>query len=175
MAVNDTIGVVKSREDRKWSRQPPPLGSRMRQRIVFCILGILLLSVMSPFSTPKEQFSPIEEEGTSGIERIEIHPDPDSIGSAHPSASWDGEEQPRETTADTHIGVFTIDGLQSNVEVPEVLTTIRTDIALVLIDGDVGLWPGRVALNELPGIEIRAHIPPSVSYTHLTLPTLLRV
>ncbi len=161
MAVNDTIGVVKSREDRKWSRQSPPLGSRMRHRIVFCILGILLLSVVAPISTPHSSVSAIDEEGTSGIERIELHLDPDSIGSAHPSASWDGEEEPRETIADTHIGVFTVDGLQSNVEVPEILTTIRTDIALVLIDGDVGLWQGRVALTELPGIEIRAHIPPS--------------
>ena len=136
MAVNDTYGVVKSREDRKWSRQPPPLGSRMRHRIVFCILGILLLSVVAPISTPTSSVSAVDEESTSGIERIEIHPDPDSIGSAHPSASWDGEEELRETTADTHIGVFTIDGLQSDVEVPEILTTIRTDIALVLIDGD---------------------------------------
>ena len=161
LGYNDTIGVVKSREDRKMSRQPQPLGSLLRHRIVFCILGILLLSSMAPLSTPNASISTDNEEGTSGIERIEIHPDPDSIRSAHPSASWDGEERIRETIADTHLGVFTVEGLQSDVEVPEVLTTIRTDIALVLIEGDVGLWPGRVALTELPGIEIRAHIPPS--------------
>ena len=45
----------------------------------------------------------------------------------------------RQTIADTHLGVFTVNGLQSDVEIPEVLTTIRADIALVLIDGDVGL------------------------------------
>ncbi|MDG1525773.1 MAG: hypothetical protein P8Q90_06885, partial [Candidatus Thalassarchaeaceae archaeon] len=139
----------------------PPLGSRMRHRTVLCILAVLLLSSAVPFSTPPTSISDSVDEGTSGIERIVITPDPDSIGSAHPSASWDGEERVRETTADTHIGLFTIDGLESDVEVPEILTEIRTDIALVLIEGDVGLWDGRVALTELPGIEVRAHIPPS--------------
>ena len=161
MVLNDTIGVVMSREDRKRSRRPPPLGSRMRHRTVLCILAVLLLSSAVPFSTPPPSISDSVDEGTSGIERIVITPDPDSIGSAHPSASWDGEEHVRETTADTHIGLFTIDGLESDVEVPEILTEIRTDIALVLIEGDVGLWDGRVALTELPGIEVRAHIPPS--------------
>ena len=130
----------------------------MRERTVICILTILLLSIATPFSSPLEPVPEVVEEGASGIERIVITPDPDSIGSAHPSASWDGEEQIRETTADTHIGRFTVNGLESNLEVPEVLTTIRTDIALVLIEGEVGLWQGRVALT-------------AVSYTHLTLPT----
>ena len=133
----------------------------MRHRTVLCILAVLLLSSAAPFATHVEPITEAIEEGTAGIERIVITPDPDSIGSAHPSASWDGEEKIRETTADTHIGVFTINGLQSEVEVPEVLTQIRTDIALILIEGDVGLWQGRVALTELPGIEVRAHIPPS--------------
>ena len=133
----------------------------MRHRIVFCILGVLLLASAGPFATPPAVISDTSEEQTSGIERIVITPDPDSIGSASPSASWDGDERVRETTAETHIGLFTIDGLESNIEVPQILSTIRTDIALVLIDGNVGLWDGRVALSELPGIEIRAHIPPS--------------
>ena len=161
MVLNDTIGVVMSREDRKRSRQPPPLGSRMRHRTVICILTVLLLASATPFSHPLEPTPEMTEEGSSGIERIVITPDPDSIGSAHPSASWDGEEKVRETIADTHIGLFTVDGLQSEVEVPEVLTHIRSDIALILIKGDVGLWQGRVALTDLPGIEVRAHIPPS--------------
>ena len=161
MVLNDTIGVVMSREDRKRSRQPPPLGSGMRHRTVICILAVLLLASATPFAHPLESPPEATEDATSGIERIVITPDPDSIGSAHPSASWDGEEMIRETIADTHIGLFTIDGLQSDVEVPEVLTQIRTDIALILIEGDVGLWQGRVALTELPGIEVRAHIPPS--------------
>ena len=133
----------------------------MRHRIPFCILVVLLLSSATPFATPPSPVSDITEEGAPSIERIEIIPDPDSIRSAHPSASWDGEEIHRATIADTHLGIFDIEGLQSDVEVPEVLATIRTDIALVLIDGDVGLWQGRVALTELPGVEVRAHIPPS--------------
>ena len=133
----------------------------MRHRTVLWILTVLLLSSAAPFASSPDSISDVIEEGTSGIERIVITPDPDSIGSAHPSASWDGDEQVRETIADTHIGLFTVDGLESDVEVPEVLTEIRTDIALVLIEGNVGLWDGRVALTELPGIEVRAHIPPS--------------
>ena len=133
----------------------------MKQRIALTILTVLLLCSLAPLSYPTASIPDDAEEGTSGIERIVLTPDPDRIGSASPSASWDGSEQIRETIADTHLGVFTVDGLQSDIEIPEVLTTIRTDIALVLIDGEVGLWPGRVALSELPGIEVRAHIPPS--------------
>ena len=133
----------------------------MKQRIALTILTVLLLCSLSPLSHPNSTIHSADEGGTSGIERIVLTPDPDRIGSASPSASWDGEEQVRETIADTHLGVFTVEGLQSDVEIPEVLTTIRNDIALVLIDGEFGLWPGRVALSELPGIEVRAHIPPS--------------
>lgn len=133
----------------------------MKQRIALTILTVLLLCSLAPLSYPTSSVPDVIDEGTSGIERIVLTPDPDRIGSASPSASWDGEEQVRQTIADTHLGIFTEDGLQSDVEIPEVLTTIRTDIALVLIDGDVGLWSGRVALTELPGIEVRAHIPPS--------------
>ena len=133
----------------------------MRYRIVYCILGVLLMSSMAPFALTPTPIYDDQEDDSSGVERIVLIPDADSISSASPSSSWDGEEKVRDTTADTHLGQFTISGLQSDVTVPEVLTTIRTDIALVLIDGDVGLWPGRVALTELPGIEVRAHIPPS--------------
>ena len=133
----------------------------MKQRIALTILTVLLLCSLAPLSYPTSSVPDVIDEGTSGIERIVLTPDPDRIGSASPSASWDGEEQVRQTIADTHLGVFTVNGLQSDVEIPEVLTTIRADIALVLIDGDVGLWTGRVALTELPGIEVRAHIPPS--------------
>ena len=133
----------------------------MKQRIALTILTVLLLCSLAPLSYPTSSVPDVIDEGTSGIERIVLTPDPDRIGSASPSASWDGEEQVRQTIAETHLGVFTVNGLQSDVEIPEVLTTIRADIALVLIDGDVGLWTGRVALTELPGIEVRAHIPPS--------------
>ena len=133
----------------------------MKQRIALTILTVLLLCSLAPLSYPTASIPDEAEEGTSGIERIVLTPDPDRIGSASPSASWDGSEQIRETIADTHLGVFSVNGLESDIEIPEVLTTIRTDIALVLIDGEVGLWPGRVALSELPGIEVRAHIPPS--------------
>ena len=133
----------------------------MKQRIALTILVVLLLCSLSPLAPPPAAIQGIDEEGTSGIERIVLTPDPDRIGSASPSASWDGQEKVRETIADTHLGQFTVDGLQSNIEIPEVLTSIRPDIALVLIDGEIGLWAGRVALSELPGIEVRAHIPPS--------------
>ena len=109
----------------------------MKQRIALTILTVLLLCSLAPLSYPTASIPDDVEEGTSGIERIVLTPDPDRIGSASPSASWDGSEQIRETIADTHLGVFTVDGLQSDIEIPEVLTTIRTDIALVLIDGEV--------------------------------------
>ena len=133
----------------------------MRYRVAACILTILLLSSASPLAQQNQIYSQFEEEESVGIERIVITPDPDSIGSAHPSASWDGQERHRETVADTHLGRFDVSGLQSDIEVPEILTDIRPDLALVLINGEVGLWSARMAISELPGVEIRAHIPPS--------------
>ena len=87
MVVNDTVGVVESREDRKRSSLPPLLGSAMKQRIALTILVVLLLCSLSPLAPPPAAIQGIEEEGTSGIERIVLTPDPDSIGSASPSAS----------------------------------------------------------------------------------------
>ncbi|MBN17031.1 MAG: hypothetical protein CMB37_02575 [Euryarchaeota archaeon] len=133
----------------------------MQYRLAACILAILLLSSASPLAQQNHVVQQYDEDESVGIERIIITPDPDSIGSAHPSASWDGDERVRETVADTHLGRFDVNGLQSDIQVPEILADIRPDLALVLIDGEVGLWSARLAISELPGIEIRAHIPPS--------------
>jgi uncharacterized membrane protein len=134
----------------------------MHARIVFGMLALLLLSSASPLATPRVDFeaADVVEEG-SGIEWIRLNPDPDSISDAQPAASWDGEERLRPTTAGTHIGLFTTAGLESDLEVPEVLSVVRSDIALVIVEGDVGLWTAREALEALPGIEVRAYIPPS--------------
>jgi uncharacterized membrane protein len=134
----------------------------MNKQIVLGILAVLLLASFAPLAPPNPHFSGENvEDNASGIERIQLTPDPDSVGDAHPSASWDGEERLRPTTVDTHLGQFTEFGFESDVEVPEILTEIRTDIVMVVVHGDVGLWDARVALTALPGIEVRAHIPPS--------------
>ena len=134
----------------------------MPSRIPFWILTVLLLSSASPFAALHlDSDEATVEDAVDQIERLRLTPDPDSIGDAHPSASWDGEEMVRPTTAETHLGIFTADGLQSDVEVPAVLAEVREDIALVLIDGQMGLWEARVALTALRGVEVRAHIPPS--------------
>ena len=49
----------------------------MRHRTVICILAVLLLSSAAPFATHVEPVTEAIEEGTAGIERIVITPDPD--------------------------------------------------------------------------------------------------
>ena len=160
--LNDTVGVVKSREDRKRSSRPPLMGSTMKQRIALTILTVLLLCSLAPLSYPTSSVPDVIDEGTSGIERIVLTP--------RPRSNWQcltfSELGWRRTGSTDHCRYPFGRVYRKRPPIgwrfqKYFTTTIRTDIALVLIDGDVGLWTGRVALTELPGIEVRAHIPPS--------------
>ena len=134
----------------------------MRTRLVVSMLAVLLLASLGPLTLPDDPIAPVEEgEAAPGIEVIRLTPDPHSIGDARPTWTTPGSERLRAPIADTHLGTWTAEGLSSDVEVPAALTAIRDDLVLVLIDGETGLWPARVNLTALRGVEVRAHIPPS--------------
>ncbi|MEE3082500.1 MAG: S8 family serine peptidase, partial [Candidatus Thermoplasmatota archaeon] len=134
----------------------------MSKQIVLGMLTILLLSIFATIPSPQSESNTIsDEEQYAGYERIPFDMDAAHVGDAYPSEAIQGEERIRSTSADTHLGKFTIDGLESDLEVPEILTTIRTDISLVIVHGDIPLWQARLNLTALPNVEVRAHIPPS--------------
>jgi len=160
--LNDTVGVVGNGQDRKRFQWPPRRGGRTLKRIVIGMLTLLLLSLFASLPPAYSISDDVDNnQNPTGIERFHLPSSSEGFSDLQPSNFAQGEEKNRLTVADTHLGIFTVDGLQSNIEVPQVLTTIRPDIALVLVHGDVGLWDARVELTALPSIEVRAHIPPS--------------
>ena len=123
----------------------------MSKRTVCLILGLFLLSYIPAtdfFEEPDESIGTYMDDKT---ERIEISPNPNSITDLGAPIITDSFESTRSENADSSIGVFTHSGLIPSIYFSEDLAATRVDLALVIIDGNTGLW--------------------AVSYTHLTLPT----
>ena len=130
----------------------------MQKRSVALVLGILLLS-----------YSPLSHETHSGEEtilrdssqRVEISPDPNSIQNLGTPIITDGFEDIRANRADSSIGVYTQCGLLPNNEMSAEMASPRSDLAIAIVDGEVGLWDARIAILETYDVEIRSTIPPS--------------
>ena len=132
----------------------------MTKRSVTLMMTILLLSY-----APILGHSSTEDDATTHslertAERVEISPDPDSIQDLGAPLISSGFEDLRATRADSSIGVYTQAGLLPAVQLSAELAQPRNDLAIVLIDGEVGLWDARQALLEA-GVEVRSTIPPS--------------
>lgn len=133
----------------------------MSKRTVCIILGLFLLSYIPAtnfFDEPEESFDTAMGDK---IERVEISPNPNSITDLGSPVISDGYEITRSEIAESSIGVFTHSGLIPSVYFSEDLSSIREDLALVIIDGETGLWDARMEIMEINGIEIRSTIPPS--------------
>ena len=130
----------------------------MQKRSVALVLGILLMS-----------YSPLSHETHSGEEtilrdssqRVEISPDPNSIQNLGSPIITDGFEDIRANRADSSIGVYTQFGLLPNNEMSAEMASPRSDLAIAIVDGEVGLWDARIAILETYDVEIRSTIPPS--------------
>ena len=136
-------------------------GKDMSKRTVCLILGLFLLSYI-----PATDFFEDSEESSGKymddkIERIEISPNPNSITDLGSPIITDSSESSRSENAESSIGVFTHSGLIPSIYFSEDLATTRADLALVIIDGNTGLWDARMELMEINGLEIRSTIPPS--------------
>ena len=133
----------------------------MSKRTVCLILGLFLLSYIPAtdfFEEPDESFGTYMD-GTT--ERIEISPNPNSITDLGAPIITDSFESTRSENADSSIGVFTHSGLIPSIYFSEDLAATRVDLALVIIDGNTGLWDARMGIMEINGLEIRSTIPPS--------------
>jgi hypothetical protein len=133
----------------------------MTKRSVTLILIVLLLSYAPvPDYSPTED-NPIMQSLDRTVERVEISPDPNSIQDLGSPLIYSGSEDLRVIRADSSIGVYTLAGLLPSVQMSTELTQPRNDLAIVLVDGEVGLWEARMAILEVGNIEVRSTIPPS--------------
>ena len=133
----------------------------MTKRTVYLILGVLLLSYIPLNDSIDDSHDSFSKTLNESIERIEISPDPNSISDLGAPKITNSSEKSRSESADSAIGIYTHSGLIPSVYFPQEISSLRTDLAIVIIDGDTGLWDARMEIMNLPGIEIRSTIPPS--------------
>ena len=133
----------------------------MTKRMAVAILGIFLLSLAPAGGFDVETTGDSAEILDPVVTRIGIAPDPDSIQSLGEPQVLEGFERTRENTAESTIGVYTELGLIPSVHLPRALAEPRGDLAMVIVDGDVGIWDARIAVEEAADVEIRSTIPPS--------------
>ncbi len=135
----------------------------MTKRSVSLVMAVLLLSYI-----PILEHSSNHDETSRGVwvldsdvERIEISPDPNSIQDLGAPTIYNGYEDIRSVRADSAIGVYTETGLLPGVAMTLELAQTRSDLAVVLVDGQSGLWDARQEILDAADIEIRSTIPPS--------------
>ena len=109
----------------------------MHKRSVVLVLAVLLLSY-SPLPLDSSQSD--ETLLRLSPERVEISPDPNSIQNLDAPTISNGFEDLRANRADSSIGVYTEAGLLPGVEMSSAMTEYRTDLAIALVDGQIGLW-----------------------------------
>jgi len=133
----------------------------MSKRTVCLILGVLLLSYIPLNDGTHESSDSFIEKLDESIQRIEISPDPNSISDLGAPRISNSSEILRSESADSTIGVYTHSGLIPSIYLSQDISFSRIDLAIVIIDGDTGLWDARMEIMEISGIEIRSTIPPS--------------
>jgi len=133
----------------------------MTKRSVTLIMIVLMLSYAPVPDYSSTEDNPIVQSLDGTVERVEISPDPNSIQDLGSPLIYSGSEDLRVIRADSSIGVYTLAGLLPSVQMSTELTQPRNDLAIVLVDGQVGLWEARMAILEAGNIEVRSTIPPS--------------
>ena len=133
----------------------------MTKRLVTLMMTILLLSYAPILDQSPTEGNTTVESLDRVVEKVEISPDPNSIQDLGAPQIYSGFEDFRATRADSTIGVYTQAGLLPSVQMSVELANPRNDLAIVLIDGEVGLWEARRALLEAADVEVRSTIPPS--------------
>ena len=133
----------------------------MTKRTAVAILGIFLLAL-----APVGDFAGAPQDSSvealdSEVNRIGIAPDPDSIQDLGAARVVEGFERTRDNVAESSIGVYTELGLIPSVHLPRALAEPRGDLAMVIVNGDVGIWDARLAVEDAADVEIRSTIPPS--------------
>ena len=133
----------------------------MNKRTVILVLSLFLISYLPVFDYDDIKKPQEIEYLDSDYLRTEISPNPDTISNLEISNIYFGPEDKREVRADSSIGIYTENGLIPSVSMKSELTKYRSDLMIVLVDGDVGLWDARIKIMDSANVEIRSTIPPS--------------
>jgi uncharacterized membrane protein len=133
----------------------------MNQRTTVLIIAILLISYLPSLEHDSETEYDEMNFLDQNYKRTEISPNPNTMHSLSLVSSYFESEETRNLRADTPVGIFTEMGLIPTVLMKSELTTPRSDLLLILIDGETGLWDARLEIIDYANVEIRATIPPS--------------
>ena len=136
-------------------------GAMMTKRAVVLVLAVLLLSYLPILGDEEDSFDHQFEDLSPNIERVEISPDSNSIQDLGAPLILEGSEEARQAIAHSTIGTYTPEGLIPSVYMDYSLSLPRLDLALAIIDGQVGLWDSRLDILQIEGLSIRSTIPPS--------------
>ena len=133
----------------------------MTKRAVVVVLAVLLLSYLPAGGEEEAPEGSVVSQLEVKYETVEISPDPNSIMNLGAPTISQGTEDSRQVLAHSTIGTYTQNGLISSKFMDEAISTPRADLAVALIDGDIGLWDSRMDVLQLEDISIRSTIPPS--------------
>mgnify|MGYP003310813326 FL=1 len=133
----------------------------MGQRIAVALIGLFLISLFPVGDFNINQAEDSTDSLDWSVNRIEIAADPNSIQDLQSPTVTEGFERVRDNYADSSIGVYTESGLIPSVHLPNSLSHSRLDLAMVVVDGDVGIWDARLELESSAEVEIRTTVPPS--------------
>ncbi len=133
----------------------------MRKQISTLMFIILFSSTLHFPSTYNSAITENSLELSLDRNRVEISPDPDSIRDLGSPTIESGQEGTRGLWSDSSIGTFTMSGLILSEEIPVNLRATRSDLMVVLISPQTGLWEARMGILEAAEVAVRTTIPPS--------------
>ena len=133
----------------------------MTKRAVVLVLAVFLLSYLPILGSEDDSNNYQFEDLSPNIERVEISPDSNSIQDLGTPFILEGSEEVRQAIAHSTIGTYTPEGLIPSTYMDYSLSLPRSDLALAIIDGQIGLWDSRLDILQIQGLSIRSTIPPS--------------
>ena len=136
-------------------------GVMMTKRAVVLVLAVFLLSYLPILGSEDDSNNYQFEDLSPNIERVEISPDSNSIQDLGTPFILEGSEEVRQAIAHSTIGTYTPEGLIPSTYMDYSLSLPRSDLALAIIDGQIGLWDSRLDILQIQGLSIRSTIPPS--------------
>jgi uncharacterized membrane protein len=133
----------------------------MEKHVSVFVLIVLLSSTLSLPNQEPTSYDEMRDELATDVTRIEISPDPDSVRDLGTPIIAEGEEGQRGPWADSSIGTYTTSGLLLDTEIPSSMMGTRSDLMMVLISPETGLWDARGGILEAANVAVRTTIPPS--------------
>jgi len=128
-------------------------------RLVVIALLLLILTSWSPLIKTTDNELVIQDNSENRYDIINV--DPNQLHNLEVIDYNEVNINKRPSEAWTRIGIFNSDDFIPTIEIPEVLKEYRTDLKLVIVNGDIPLTTARTNLNNIEGLTIREYIWPS--------------